>query len=74
MLTANKTYEKINKGDGIQQMEPRELNTTDLKNISDTIDKISVTTNVNQRHANTNINMQQGQEQNTQKIIKVQYE
>ena len=35
-----------------------ELDTSDLKNLQDTIDKASITNNVNQRHLNQNINVQ----------------
>lgn len=35
-----------------------ELDTSDLKNLQDTIDKASITNNVNQRHSNQNINVQ----------------
>ena len=58
MINENKTTEKINIGDGMQQFEPRELNTADYKNIADTIDKASVTLGVNQRHANSQVNIQ----------------
>ena len=44
-------------GDGVQSFEPRELNTADLKNLSDTIDKASVTLNVNPRHSTQQINV-----------------
>lgn len=76
LLTKNETYEKINVGDGVQMMQPRELNASDLKNIADTVDKISVTTKVNDRHAKSsvevnNINAQQNnQEENITISIK----
>lgn len=57
ILDSNKTIEKVNVGDGVQSFEPRELNTTDLKNLSDTIDKASVTLNVNPRHSTQQINV-----------------
>lgn len=64
LLTKNQTYEKINVGDGMQQLEPRELNPTDLKNISDTIDKLSITTKVNDRFSTSaNVAIQNNQEQ-----------
>ena len=47
----NKVVDKLSCGDGVQNFEPRELNTTDLKNLSDTIDKASITLGVNQRHS-----------------------
>lgn len=55
ILKANKTYEKVNVGDGVQQFEPRELNTTDIKNIIEGTDKASITLGVNQRHANSQV-------------------
>jgi predicted DNA-binding protein YlxM (UPF0122 family) len=57
ILDSNKVVDKLNCGDGIQNFEPRELNTTDLKNLSDTIDKASITLGVNQRHSNSQINV-----------------
>jgi predicted DNA-binding protein YlxM (UPF0122 family) len=57
MLDSNQTIEKVSVGDGVQSFEPRELNTTDLKNLSDTIDKASVTLNVNPRHSTQQINV-----------------
>lgn len=63
LLDKNKVIDKINVGDGVQNFKPRELNTTDLKNLSDTIDKASITLGVNQRHASSavinNANVQQ---------------
>lgn len=55
MIDKNSVVDKINVGDGVQNFEPRELNTSDLKNLSDTIDKASITLGINPRHANTNI-------------------
>lgn len=55
VLAENKTVEKINVGDGMQQFESRELNPTDLKNLGETLDKASITLNVNQRHANSQV-------------------
>lgn len=49
ILEGGKVTEKINKGDGIQQFEPRELNADDALKLSSAVDKISLTTNVNTR-------------------------
>lgn len=68
LLTKNKTYEKINIGDGVQQFEPRELNPMDLKNIGDTIDKLSITTNVNERHAKSSIEVNNAIQHNTKRV------
>ena len=57
ILDSNKVVDKLNCGDGIQNFEPRELNTSDLKNLSDTIDKVSITLGVNQRHSNSQVNV-----------------
>ena len=37
MIDKNQTVDKINVGAGIQQIEPRELDSSDLKNLADTI-------------------------------------
>ena len=76
ILDSNKVVDKLNCGDGVQNFEPRELNTTDLKNLSDTIDKASITLGVNQRHSNSqiNVNTQNNLENNTQNNITVQWE
>lgn len=57
MIDKNSVVDKINVGDGVQNFEPRELNTSDLKNLSETIDKASITLGINQRHSNQNINV-----------------
>ena len=55
MIDKNQTVDKINVGTGIQQIEPRELDSSDLKNLADTIDKASITLGVNQRHSNSQV-------------------
>ena len=55
MIDKNQTVDKINVGAGIQQIEPRLLDSSDLKNLADTIDKASITLGVNQRHSNSTI-------------------
>lgn len=57
IIDKNQTVEKLSCGDGVQNFEPRELNTTDLKNLAETIDKASITLGVNQRHSNQQINI-----------------
>lgn len=68
ILDSNKVVDKLNCGDGIQNFEPRELNTADLKNLSDTIDKASITLGVNQRHSSSQVivNNSNAQQNNTQ--------
>lgn len=56
MIKKGQTVDKINVGAGIQQIEPRELDSSDLKNLADTIDKASITLGINQRHSNQVIN------------------
>ena len=58
MIKKGQTVDKINVGVGIQQIEPRELDSSDLKNLADTIDKASITLGVNQRHSNSQVNIQ----------------
>ena len=67
LIISNRTVEKVSVGDGIQSFQERELNTADLKNLADTVDKASMTLGVNQRHANSqvtvnNTNAQQNNE------------
>ena len=55
LIISNRTVEKVNVGDGIQSFQERELNTADLKNLADTVDKASITLGVNQRHASSQV-------------------
>ena len=66
MIEKNQTVDKLNIGAGIQQIEPRELDSSDLKNLADTIDKASITLGVNQRHSNSQININNENNQATQ--------
>lgn len=63
-LTINKKLEKINVGDGIQNFEEVGLGSSDYKNIQDTLDKASITLNVNQRHAASQVQVNQQQNNN----------
>ena len=58
MIKKGQTVDKISVGARIQQIEPRELDSSDLKNLADTIDKASLTLGVNQRHSNSQVNIQ----------------
>jgi hypothetical protein len=49
LLENNLTVEKINVGDGMQSFDQRELNTSDLNNLSNAIDKASITLGINSR-------------------------
>jgi len=57
-LKDNKKLEKINIGNGVQNLEEVELGSSDYKNIQDAIDKASLTLGVNQRHSSQQINVQ----------------
>lgn len=54
IIEKNITIDRISR-DGGQEFAYRELNTTDLKNLADTVDKASITLGVNQRHANSQV-------------------
>ena len=69
MIEKNSVVDKINVGDGVQNFEPRELNTSDFKNLIDTIDKASITLGINPRHANTNIKVDNNNLQQTNLTI-----
>lgn len=69
IISNNKVVEKINIGDGVQKFETRELNTSDVKNLAEAIDKSSITLGVNQRHAVNNIiNTNNQQTNNNMKV------
>ena len=55
LIISNRTVEKVSIGDGIQSFQERELNTADLKNLADTVDKASITLGVNQRNASSQV-------------------
>ena len=74
MIDKNQTVDKINIGAGIQQIEPRELDSSDLKNLADTIDKASITLGVNQRHSNSQININNENNQATQNVTNLTVE
>ena len=56
-LSKNQKLEKINVGDGVQNFEPVGLGSDDFKQCQDAIDKASITLGVNQRHANSQVNI-----------------
>ncbi|MCR8696993.1 MULTISPECIES: hypothetical protein [Campylobacter] len=55
-LEKNTKMTKVNCGDGIQNLEPTELEMIDYKIAQEAIDKASLTLGINQRHAKTEIN------------------
>ncbi len=73
IIDNGKITDKISVGDGVQMFEPRELNTSDLKNLSETIDKASITLGVNQRHSNSQVTVN-NQNANIQENIKVEWD
>ena len=70
LLTKNVTYEKINVGDGVQQLKPRALNSTDIKNIIDSTDKAGMTIGIIPRGSQTQINNTNAQQNNIEIEIK----
>ena len=65
MIDKNQTVDKVNVGAGVQQIEPRDLDSSDLKNLADTIDKASITLGVNQRHSNSQVQINNSNNQQT---------
>lgn len=69
-LQSNTKLEKISVGQGIQQFEPVGLASSDFKECQDTIDKASVTLGINQRHANSQVTVNnQNNHQNNTNIL-----
>ena len=56
-LQQNIKYEKVSCGDGVQNLEPVKLSASDYKNAQEALDKASITLGVNQRHSNSQINV-----------------
>lgn len=65
----NKTIEILDAG----VVEDRKLNPRDLKDLADTVDKASLTLNVNQRHSNSNIQVV-NQNSNENKKVQIDWE
>ncbi len=61
--------EKINKGDGLQQFEPREINADDALKMANAVDKISHTTNVNTANSQVQVNNANNQQNNNIEIV-----
>lgn len=74
ILKKGTVTEKINKGDGVQDFEPRDINADDALKMANAVDKISQTTNVNSNRAvnevtvNTQNNVQQTTELNKELV------
>lgn len=57
ILKKGKVEEKVSVGDGVQQFEERYINANDTEKLANAVDKLSITTNINQRHSSTQINL-----------------
>ena len=56
-LSNNKKLEKVSAGAGIQKLIEVGLGSDDFKQCQDAIDKASITLGINQRHSNSQINV-----------------
>ncbi|MFY4742576.1 hypothetical protein ACOTVT_03645 [Aliarcobacter butzleri] len=65
ILKKGKVEEKVSVGDGVQQFEERYINANDTEKLANAVDKLSITTNVNQRHSNSQVNIQNTNAQQT---------
>ena len=70
----HKPVEKVNIGEGIQRLVPVEYGANDYKNFADAIDKASLTLGVNQRHSNSQVNIQNTNAQQTNIPIQIEWE
>lgn len=72
IIASGYVEDKINVGDGMQKFENRALNTSDVKNAIDGLDRASITLGVSDRHSNQNINLNTQNNQSTlQRTINV---
>ena len=71
LLKNKKVKEKINVGIGVQEFRERELNTSDVKNISDTISQIGKTLSVvdNKETVINNANLQENENKTIQIVV-----
>lgn len=67
-LQNNTKLEKISVGQGMQQFEPVGLASSDFKDCQDVIDKASITLGVNPRHATSQVNIANQNQQQTNNI------
>ncbi|WP_034255379.1 hypothetical protein [Aliarcobacter lanthieri] len=65
ILKKGKVEEKVSVGDGVQQFEERYINANDTEKLANAVDKLSITTNVNQRHSSSQVNIQNTNAQQT---------
>ena len=69
-----KEYSKENGSSESLDTIEQELDPNDLKNLQDTVDKASITNNTNQRHANSQININNENKNAVQNNIAVDWE
>lgn len=71
LLKNKKVKEKINVGIGVQEFQERDLNTSDVKNISDTISQIGKTLSVvdNKETVINNANLQENENKTIQIVV-----
>lgn len=70
-IEKNQTVDKLNCGDGIQNFEPRELNTTDYKNLSTTLTDIGKAFGLIETQSAIKIDNSNNQQNNTDNSVKV---
>ena len=71
-LSNNKKLEKVSVGAGLQDLVEVGLGSDDFKQCQDAIDKASITLGVNQRHSNSQININNENNQATQNNISIE--
>ena len=71
-LSNNKKLEKVSVGAGLQDLVEVGLGADDFKQCQDAIDKASITLGVNQRHSNSQININNENNQATQNNISIE--
>lgn len=64
-MEKHKPVEKVNIGEGIQKLVPVQYGANDYKNFADAIDKASITLGVNQRHSNSQVQINNSNNQQT---------
>ncbi|WP_066222596.1 hypothetical protein [Aliarcobacter cryaerophilus] len=73
-LQQNMKYEKVSCGDGVQNLEPVKLSASDYKNAQEALDKASITLGINQRHSNSQININNENTNAQQNNINIEWE
>lgn len=73
-LSNNKKLEKVSSGVGVQELVEVGLGSSDFKECQDTIDKASLTLGVNQRHSNSQVNIQNTNATQVNNNIQIEWE